>query len=228
MSYTDMQTTPAERLKAIAGTGSIQALIVLGVATGFTITGQLAPPDEPIPTFDVTPDAVVPPAPPVDTPETPTYSAPTASTAPLDLTDRNPVEVERFQPDLTSDSVARIVAPIPLPTMGPALPQTVVSPKYPPAAAVPRNGPLGWISNTDYPRRDLTRGNEGSVAYTLVIGSDGMVDACEITASSGHSGLDNATCQLIERRARFDPATGSAGTPIVGTFAGSVTWEIPQ
>jgi protein TonB len=85
-----------------------------------------------------------------------------------------------------------------------------------------------WITTDDYSRSDLTRNREGTARYRLVIGSDGRVDACEITSSTGHTSLDTATCRLIERRARFDPATNSQGNRVVGTYSGSVTWQIPE
>ncbi|ANC50469.1 hypothetical protein CP97_14783 [Aurantiacibacter atlanticus] len=54
------------------------------------------------------------------------------------------------------------------------------------------------------------------------------MNACEIIGSTGHASLDNATCRLIERRARFDPATSTSGETVVGTYTGTVTWQIPD
>lgn len=228
MSYTDVQTTPAQRLKGMAGAGGIQALIVLGVATGFTVTSDLIIDEENLRVVEYKlPEDPPPPSPTVEPQDIPQYAAPSAPTPKLDMTDRAPVQVEPFDPDLSSTTVERIVGPGTLPRIAPPLPTPSVAPSFAPVGASPLNGPLGWISNNDYPRRDLTRGNEGTASYNLVIGSDGRVDACEIVASSGHSGLDRATCRLIESRARFDPATGSSGSPIVGTYSGSVTWQIP-
>lgn len=61
-----------------------------------------------------------------------------------------------------------------------------------------------------------------------MIGSNGRVNECEITRSSGHASLDRNTCRLIERRARFDPATNNRGETTVGTYSGSITWQIPD
>ena len=61
-----------------------------------------------------------------------------------------------------------------------------------------------------------------------MIGSNGRVNACEITASSGHAALDEATCKFVTRRARFEPATDSNGAKVVGSYSSKVTWRIPE
>ncbi|KRA83821.1 hypothetical protein ASD76_07340 [Altererythrobacter sp. Root672] len=66
------------------------------------------------------------------------------------------------------------------------------------------------------------------VGYSLIIGSNGRVSACDVVRSSGNSQLDEATCRLITRRARFDPATDGSGAKIIGSFSGTVLWQIPD
>lgn len=58
----------------------------------------------------------------------------------------------------------------------------------------------------DYPRDALQKGESGRVSFVLDVNSEGRVTACTITASSGSSSLDEATCRLARRRARFEPA----------------------
>jgi protein TonB len=94
--------------------------------------------------------------------------------------------------------------------------------------ASPRGSPASWISADDYPSRPLRNGVEGQSGYRLVVGSDGRVSACEITSSSGSSELDRETCRLITRRAHFEPATDASGANVVGTYSGTVRWEIPD
>ena len=96
-----------------------------------------------------------------------------------------------------------------------------------PTPPKPRRRP-GRITNNDYPRRALVDEAEGSVAYRLVIGTNGRVSSCELTRPSGNSALDDATCRLIARRARFEPATDETGAKVLGTFTGSVQWQIPE
>ena len=68
----------------------------------------------------------------------------------------------------------------------------------------------------------------GVASFALTIDSRGKVSDCTITRSTGHSALDQATCTLIERRAKFDPAKDSYGNPIAGTYRNSVNWKIPE
>jgi protein TonB len=84
------------------------------------------------------------------------------------------------------------------------------------------------VTTDDYPSRDLRQGNEGTTAFRVVIGSNGRVSACEVVRSSGHPGLDNATCEAVTARARFEPATDENGAKVVGTYSNSVRWQIPR
>ena len=62
----------------------------------------------------------------------------------------------------------------------------------------------------------------------MVVGSDGRVDACEITRSSGNAELDAATCKNVTRRARFEPATNGDGQKVVGSYSSTVRWQLPD
>ena len=114
---------------------------------------------------------------------------------------------------------------------GPAVEQPVEArptPGFTPRLARPRNSPLGWLSTDDYPAIALRAEAEGVAAYRLIVGTNGKVSACELTRSTGNAQLDAATCRFIERRARFDPATDESGAKVVGSFTGTVKWEIPE
>ena len=56
----------------------------------------------------------------------------------------------------------------------------------------------------------------------------GKVTACQITRSSGHADLDDATCKNITRRGRFYPAQDKNGNAISGSWGSSVRWVIPE
>ena len=63
--------------------------------------------------------------------------------------------------------------------------------------------PLRWITNAYYPSAALRQGREGRARYKLTIDASGRVTRCDIMTSSGHADLDDLTCRLISRRARF-------------------------
>ena len=69
---------------------------------------------------------------------------------------------------------------------------------------------------------------EGAVAFTVQIGADGRVTSCSVTASSGSSVLDRATCRLYAQRARFAPARDDAGNQIGSRYSDRVRWELPR
>jgi len=51
---------------------------------------------------------------------------------------------------------------------------------------------------------------------------------CQVTRSSGSPDLDQATCDNIRRRARFNPATDGDGNPTTGSYASTMRWVIPK
>lgn len=227
MSYANATVSPAARLRAATGVIAIHALVGFGVIAGLTISGVIDPPGPVVGTWDIT-DPPPPPPPQEVTPQPQeqAFAPVTAPQPPIELERTAPVEAEPVTPNI-SDQVVLRPTPDLIEIPGPAVTPSV-APAIEPVPARPRNGPAGWITTNDYSRSDLTREREGTASYRLVIGSDGRVDACEITRSSGHSTLDRNTCRLLESRARFDAATNNKGERTVGTYSGSVTWQIPD
>lgn len=118
----------------------------------------------------------------------------------------------------------------------PSVIYTVVPPPPPPPAVPPvygsqpiqpRGNPGNWVGPNDYPTRALREEQEGRTGFRLIVGSDGRVTHCEIRESSGWPTLDQATCTIITRRARFKPATNRRGEPAEGSYASAVRWQIP-
>ena len=97
-----------------------------------------------------------------------------------------------------------------------------------PQEAKPRGNAAAWASGMDYPSAALRESRTGKVGYTLAIDSEGRVTNCTITSTSGHADLDAATCSLLQRRARFEPAVGKDGKPIAGSWSSTMNWSMPQ
>ena len=74
----------------------------------------------------------------------------------------------------------------------------------------------------------ISRGYDGTVGYRVSVGASGKVENCSVTRSSGVSALDEATCQLVSRRARFDPAKNDQGRAVAGNYSGAVRWQLPN
>lgn len=102
-------------------------------------------------------------------------------------------------------------------------------PAAPPAAAVavravPHANLTVYFRSTDYPPDAFDRNRQGDVRFALDIGASGRVTNCRILVSSGTPSLDQATCRIIQSRARFTPARDAAGNPVPDTIASHIGW----
>jgi protein TonB len=220
MSYLNQAHDPRRRATAIVTAGAVNALLAVGLVAGLTVDfdrivdGKLIGVNIPLPP---------PPRPePTPTPSTPIEQVSHVQPPPtprVDVSDATPVETAKV------DDAESYVSSIPdNPRVEVAI--DPAQPAFTPIRARARNG--NWITDDDYPRRALIEAAEGSVGYRLVIGTNGRVSSCELTRPSGNRALDEATCRLITSRARFEPATDETGAKVLGTFTGSVRWEIPE
>lgn len=96
-----------------------------------------------------------------------------------------------------------------------------------PVAPTPLGNPGEWVSTDDYPAEALREGRSGLVAFRVTIDPQGGVSGCEVSVSSGSGDLDAATCALITQRAKFRPAVGADGKPMVGSYMNRVRWTLP-
>ena len=82
----------------------------------------------------------------------------------------------------------------------------------------------GALLDSDYPRGAEAEGLAGTVGISFRVRTDGAVDRCAVTRSSGSKLLDGLTCRLFTQRFRFRPAINGAGQPIESTLSTSFTW----
>lgn len=90
--------------------------------------------------------------------------------------------------------------------------------------AAPARHVAGRLHDPDYPRGAYRDRVEGEVTARLTVGADGRVTRCVVTRSSGHAELDSATCRLIERRFRYEPARNADGDPVVSEVGWRQSW----
>ena len=79
----------------------------------------------------------------------------------------------------------------------------------------------------DYPIESLRNYEQGDVHFILDVDATGTVTACRIEQSSGYPRLDEASCSMLVRRARFKPAVDDNGKPVPSTYRSVVRWRIP-
>ena len=220
MSYLDQTQGPSPA--GLASSIIVQAAIGAAVIAGLTVSDFVAP-EAPKPMEPVEYKLPPPPEPPKPqeaqqpTPSTPVYTPPT------------PFELPKPSPQIavTSD------LPPPLPPTPQITPRIEIAPPAPvpsfsPVAAKPRNDPGGWVMDRDYRSSWVRREYTGIAGFTLDIAATGKVTGCQITSSTGHAELDQATCKLVQQRAKFQPARGPNGEPVAGKFRSSVRWQLPE
>jgi periplasmic protein TonB len=120
----------------------------------------------------------------------------------------------------TQSEVARPDPPRVAPPAPPAPPPALA----PPSPATPK-GRGNVFSDDDFPDASRRAEEQGVTRVSYVIGTDGKVSSCTVTQSSGFTRLDDATCKIIMRRFRFNPATRD-GQPVSETKTQPVRWQL--
>lgn len=88
-------------------------------------------------------------------------------------------------------------------------------------------GPETWVRYEDYPAEAVRQAWNGRAAFSLLVDKGGAVKSCTITQSSGHTILDQKTCEILMLRARFEPAKDGSGSPIESIYSSGFTWRLP-
>ncbi len=217
MSYLDRKHT-SNRTATIIAVTAIEAAAIFAVVRGLTVEFTRSPAPTPLEAEQIRLD---PPPAPLPSPH------PTPSAQPS----HQPDHTIHSRVDLGTGPILPL-RPEPMPTASPMPQPTPIAvierPQFAPRAARALGRPSGWATSNDYPARDLREGNAGVTGFRLTIGSDGRVQSCAITMSSGFPGLDRATCDNVSRRARFEPATDGTGAKVPGSYANSIHWVFPD
>lgn len=219
MAYADQQMS-SSKIVSIIIVAIIHAVLGYAFVTGlaYNVVKKAA---EDLNVFDVEeeppPPEEEPPPPPPDQPIEP---PPVVSPPPIVQTNvPPPIQIQQT------------------PIIRPPVPPTVVAAPPPPApppppqvskAAGARGDPSRWITNDDYPSSALRSEESGTVAISWEINTQGRVENCRVTSSSGSSALDQAACSLITRRGRYSPALDQSGNPIRSRSSRRVTWRLPD
>jgi protein TonB len=227
MAYVD-QAKAKNSKSAIIVVGAIHAVIGYGLIVGLA-PGIFSPP-EPKPFIGTQiPLPPVPPPPPETDPQPtdltkpvtpPIYTPPSAQ----DL-NPNPIQVDTTTVILPSfDPLPLTPSPVGIPKPFPS----ATTPSFTPVDVRPSNDPGAWVTTNDYRSSWINREMVGTASFKVQVGANGRAESCLITRSSGHDVLDKATCDLISKRARFQPAKNSKGEKVGGSYSSSVRWQLPE
>lgn len=137
-----------------------------------------------------------------------------------------PPEVSVQQDSAPTITVQQQVQQTAPPVFAPPAPVAPPAPKAttPPTPATAK-GRGNTISEDDYPDASRRAEEQGVARVSYVIDTEGKVTSCTVTQSSGSPRLDEATCKIIMRRFRFNPATRD-GQPVSETKTQPVRWRL--
>lgn len=87
--------------------------------------------------------------------------------------------------------------------------------------------PIGsYFTVNDYPLAAEQFYAEGYVEFDYDVGVDGRVHGCRVTRSPFITLFGQVTCDIMRRRARFEPAHDADGHPVPDTQHGRIFWGL--
>lgn len=227
MAYSDSRR-PADRAASVAGVIAVHAALGYALVIGLQATGVIPADDPPLVGGTVVDPLPLPPPPKPEDPVKDPVATPSEVYLPDTTIKLNSAPSGVDTTELIPEP-GGYIAPMPGPAVGtadPILPEP--PPLFDPVSARPRNDAARWITESDYKTSWINREMMGTAGFRLAISASGQVEGCQITRSTGHSALDEATCALLMRRAKFEPAKDTSGQRVAGTYASSVRWQIPE
>jgi periplasmic protein TonB len=223
--YAQRQQIGTNRTIAIIFVAIIHVLLGYAIVVGLAYNVIQKAADE-LKTFNVEEE---PPPPPEEPPPPP----PEPESAPPPVVSPPPIVRTKVPPPPVVRTVREAPPPVVTPIAPPAPPAPVARPAPPPPPPVrtvpPRSavGDLqGLFRGDDYPVSAIERDEQGSVTARLTVGTDGRVSGCTVTSSSGSRILDNATCRILQSRARFTPARDNRGNLTTDTTSQRIRWVL--
>jgi protein TonB len=102
-------------------------------------------------------------------------------------------------------------------------------PAPPPKVAAPSSDPLRPVMRTHtlppYPPISVRLNEQGTTLMEVHITTEGNVDDCKVLQTSSSDRLDQAACEYVKSRWRWQPPTNQ-GTPTAVSTRVSVKWDL--
>lgn len=83
-----------------------------------------------------------------------------------------------------------------------------------------------WAGKIQYPLKAKRQRSEGVTYFDLLISPDGEPTSCRATKSSGFDELDQTTCAVALKQAKFQPARDDRGEPTHMLLRGHFAWTL--
>ena len=214
MAYA-VQHDTRQKIATFCAVASLHAAAGYALIVGLAAAGIIEPPPSPFEGSNITVTVPLDPPPPTPEDTNPVRDHQQSVITPVSDFNLSPVAL----PDINTITESKMDGTIFIPPIDPPS-------AYSPEPARPRNDPGQWVTDADYSSRAMRMGMEGVTRFTLTIDRNGRVSGCRVTASSGHAELDDTTCKLLAKRARFDPARDGDGKKAIGSYSSAVRWQI--
>lgn len=92
---------------------------------------------------------------------------------------------------------------------------------------VPKGNPGTWLTSSDYPGDSLARGEQAIIRFRIMVDAAGTTTACSVQSAIAKGDFAQITCNLLKRRARFEPARNARNESVASYFVGKVFWVMP-
>lgn len=87
-------------------------------------------------------------------------------------------------------------------------------------------GAMKWFSTKDYPTEMIRQGSESQVKIRLLVDASGKVTKCTGLSHYKAQEFNEITCNIIMKRAKFEPAELADGTKVPSHTTLRIRWEI--
>lgn len=91
----------------------------------------------------------------------------------------------------------------------------------------PTLSPGTWFTTSDYPIKQLMKGNSAMLTFTVLVSAEGEALDCIIPRAYGDEAFQALTCDLLKQRAHFIPALDFRGDAVKSVYFGTVRWVAP-
>ncbi|WP_158637808.1 energy transducer TonB [Novosphingobium taihuense] len=90
----------------------------------------------------------------------------------------------------------------------------------------PLTSPSKWLKSSDYPKKALRKNEQALVSFRLMIDASGAPTLCRIQVATQSPEFKELTCELLMKRARFEPARDQSGTAVPSYHVNTVRWIV--
>ena len=88
--------------------------------------------------------------------------------------------------------------------------------------AAPKGNPGNWFRPEDFP--NAFTGDSAVVRFRVVIDASGAITECAIPSATKGEEFERATCEVLRKRGRFEPALDASGKSVASYYTNTVSW----